>query len=47
LVFGAKDAILVDAQLTNKAAKEFLDWIVAAEKNITHIYVTSDTIRTD
>ncbi|KAH7078415.1 putative metallo-beta-lactamase domain protein [Paraphoma chrysanthemicola] len=40
LIFGDKDAILVDAQLTNEAAKELLDWVVAAGKNITHIYVT-------
>jgi glyoxylase-like metal-dependent hydrolase (beta-lactamase superfamily II) len=40
LLFGSKDTILVDAQLTNEAAKELLEWVVAAEKNITHIYVT-------
>jgi glyoxylase-like metal-dependent hydrolase (beta-lactamase superfamily II) len=40
LIFGATDAVLVDAQLTTEAAKELLDWLVAAEKNITHIYVT-------
>jgi glyoxylase-like metal-dependent hydrolase (beta-lactamase superfamily II) len=40
LIFGDRDAVLVDAQLTEEAAKELVSWVVAADKNITHIYVT-------
>jgi glyoxylase-like metal-dependent hydrolase (beta-lactamase superfamily II) len=37
---GAKDAVLVDAQLTSDALYELLDWVVASGHNITHVYVT-------
>ncbi|KAG5803314.1 hypothetical protein H9Q74_011772 [Fusarium xylarioides] len=40
LIYGDKDAVLVDAQLTSQASNELLDWVVASGKNITHIYVT-------
>jgi glyoxylase-like metal-dependent hydrolase (beta-lactamase superfamily II) len=40
LIFGQKDAVLVDTQLTIAAAKELVDWVVATGKNLTTIYVT-------
>ncbi|KAH6695696.1 beta-lactamase-like protein [Plectosphaerella plurivora] len=40
LIHGAKDAVLVDAQLTSDASRELLDWVVASGYNITHVYVT-------
>jgi glyoxylase-like metal-dependent hydrolase (beta-lactamase superfamily II) len=40
LIYGARDAVLVDAQLTLDASHELLDWVVASGHNITHIYVT-------
>ncbi|KAL5622414.1 hypothetical protein FOBRF1_001664 [Fusarium oxysporum] len=40
LIYGDKDAVLVDAQLTSQASNELLDWVIKSGKNITHIYVT-------
>lgn len=40
LIYGVKDAVLVDAQLTMDASHELLDWVIASGYNITHIYVT-------
>jgi glyoxylase-like metal-dependent hydrolase (beta-lactamase superfamily II) len=40
LIFGQKDAVLVDTQLTIAAAKELVDWVVATGKNLTTIYVS-------
>ncbi|KAM0190635.1 hypothetical protein ACHAPI_009307 [Fusarium lateritium] len=40
LIYGDKDAVLVDAQLTTKASNELLEWVIESGKNITHIYVT-------
>ncbi len=40
LVYGEKDAVLVDTQLTIKAAKELTDWVVASGKNLVAVYVT-------
>lgn len=40
LIYGVKDAVLVDAQLTSEASNELLDWVIASGRNITHVYVT-------
>ncbi|KAH6962013.1 beta-lactamase-like protein [Ilyonectria sp. MPI-CAGE-AT-0026] len=40
LIYGVKDAVLVDAQLTLEASNELLDWVIASGRNITHVYVT-------
>lgn len=40
LIYGTRDAILVDAQLTVEAGQALRDWVLASEKNLTHIYVT-------
>ncbi|KAJ5111646.1 hypothetical protein N7532_002181 [Penicillium argentinense] len=40
LIFGQKDAVLVDTQLTMAAAKELVDWVIATGKNLTTIYVS-------
>ncbi|PQE10711.1 Metallo-beta-lactamase domain protein [Rutstroemia sp. NJR-2017a BBW] len=40
LIFGQRDAVLVDTQLTTAAAKDLLDWVVGTGKNLTTIYVS-------
>jgi glyoxylase-like metal-dependent hydrolase (beta-lactamase superfamily II) len=40
LIYGDKDAVLVDAQLTTKASNELLEWVIESGKNVTYIYVT-------
>lgn len=40
LIYGARDAVLVDAQLTADAGKRLRDWVIASKKNLTHIYIT-------
>lgn len=40
LIYGEKDAVLVDTQLTVQAAKELTDWVIASGRNLTAIYVT-------
>ncbi|PQE05360.1 metallo-beta-lactamase domain protein [Rutstroemia sp. NJR-2017a BBW] len=40
LIFGQRDAVLVDTQLTTAAAKDLLDWVVGTGENLTTIYVS-------
>src|SRR6201993_5633510 len=40
LIYGARDAVLVDTFLTTKQSQTLLDWVVASGKNLTAIYVT-------
>ncbi|OQD77467.1 hypothetical protein PENDEC_c002G06404 [Penicillium decumbens] len=40
MIFGEKDAVLVDTQLTMAAITELVDWVVATGKNLTTIYVS-------
>jgi glyoxylase-like metal-dependent hydrolase (beta-lactamase superfamily II) len=40
LIYGQRDAVLVDTFLSQQQSKELLDWIVASGKNLTIIYVT-------
>src|SRR5689334_24073259 len=40
LIYGIKDAVLVDAYLTTKQATALADWIAAKGKNLTTIYIT-------
>ncbi|KAJ5192204.1 hypothetical protein N7449_008346 [Penicillium cf. viridicatum] len=40
LIYGERDAILVDTQLTVKAAEELTDWVIASGKKLVGIYVT-------
>jgi glyoxylase-like metal-dependent hydrolase (beta-lactamase superfamily II) len=40
LVYGERDAVLVDTFLSEQHSKELVDWIVASGKNLTTIYVT-------
>jgi glyoxylase-like metal-dependent hydrolase (beta-lactamase superfamily II) len=40
LIYGERDAILVDTFLTIDATKQLVDWIAASGKNLTTIYVT-------
>src|ERR1700722_19744597 len=40
LIYGERDAVLVDTFLTDQHSKELLDWIVESGKNLTNIYVT-------
>src|ERR1700720_3705197 len=40
LIYGERDAVLVDPFPTTKQSQTQLDWIVASGKNLTKIYVT-------
>jgi glyoxylase-like metal-dependent hydrolase (beta-lactamase superfamily II) len=40
LIFGQRDAVLVDAFLTIKQAAALAEWVAASGKNLTTIYVT-------
>src|ERR1700704_1812280 len=40
LIYGERDAILVDTFLSEQHSKELLDWVVESGKNLTTIYVT-------
>ena len=40
LIYGKRDAVLVDAFMTVKQADDLVDWIAASGKNLTTIYIT-------
>ena len=40
LIFGERDAVLVDTFLTTEQSQTLLDWVVASGKNLTAIYIT-------
>jgi glyoxylase-like metal-dependent hydrolase (beta-lactamase superfamily II) len=40
LIYGARDAVLVDAFMTVKQAKALADWVAAKGRNLTTIYIT-------
>src|SRR6266478_4616660 len=40
LIYGKRDAVLVDAFITIEQADALVDWIAASGKNLTTIYVT-------
>ena len=40
LLYGERDAVLVDTFLSVQHSKELVDWVVESGKNLTHIYVT-------
>jgi glyoxylase-like metal-dependent hydrolase (beta-lactamase superfamily II) len=40
LIYGARDAILVDTFLTTEQTQILLDWVTAKDKNLTAIYIT-------
>lgn len=40
LIYGQRDAVLVDTFLTEQHSKELVDWVVKSGKNLTTIYVT-------
>jgi len=40
LIYGMRDAVLVDAFLTVKQANALADWVAARDKNLTTIYIT-------
>ena len=40
LIYGKRDAVLVDTFLTTGQSQTLLDWVVASGKNLTAIYVT-------
>ena len=40
LIYGMRDAVLVDAFLTAKQANALADWVAARGKNLTTIYIT-------
>lgn len=40
LIYGDRDAVLVDTQLTSEAANDLANWVQATGKNLAAIYVT-------
>ena len=40
LIYGKKDAMLVDTPITIEQTNELIDWIAASGKNLTTIYIT-------
>jgi glyoxylase-like metal-dependent hydrolase (beta-lactamase superfamily II) len=40
LIYGDKDAVLVDAYMTTKQASALADWVASKGKNLTTIYIT-------
>lgn len=40
LIYGERDAVLVDTQLTIEAARDLTDFVVASGKNLAAIYIT-------
>jgi glyoxylase-like metal-dependent hydrolase (beta-lactamase superfamily II) len=40
LIYGKRDAVLVDAFMTVKQAAALVDWVAASGKNLTTIYIT-------
>lgn len=40
LIYGKRDAVLVDAPITTEQAYALVDWVAASGKNLTTIYVT-------
>jgi glyoxylase-like metal-dependent hydrolase (beta-lactamase superfamily II) len=40
LIYGRRDAVLVDTFLTAAHAKELIDWVAASGKNLVTIYIT-------
>jgi len=40
LIYGERDAVLVDTFLTSEQSQTLLDWVVASGKNLTKIYIT-------
>ncbi|HEX2471231.1 MAG TPA: hypothetical protein VHJ59_00635 [Nitrososphaera sp.] len=39
LIYGKRDAVLVDALMTVKQADDLVDWVAASGKNLTTIYI--------
>src|SRR4029077_9188564 len=40
LIYGDRDAVLVDTFLSEQHSRELLDWVVQSGKNLTTIYIT-------
>src|ERR1700755_1875162 len=40
LIFGARDAVLVDALMTGREATVLADWVVLHDRRLTTIYIT-------
>ena len=40
LIYGSRDAVLVDAFMTVKQANSLADWVATKGKNLTTIYIT-------
>src|ERR1700736_6250340 len=40
LIYGERDAVLVDTFLSEQHSKDLVDWVVGSGKNLTTIYVT-------
>ena len=40
LIYGSRDAVLVDTFMTTKQANDLADWVASKNKNLTTIYIT-------
>jgi glyoxylase-like metal-dependent hydrolase (beta-lactamase superfamily II) len=40
LIYGKRDAVLVDTFITVEQSKELVNWVAASGKNLTTIYIT-------
>src|ERR1700733_11531134 len=40
LIYGRRDAVLVDTFMTTKQANDLADWVASKNKNLTTIYIT-------
>lgn len=40
LIYGRKDAVLVDAYMTARQANDLADWVASKHRNLTTIYIT-------
>jgi glyoxylase-like metal-dependent hydrolase (beta-lactamase superfamily II) len=40
LIYGKREAVLVDTFLTTKQSADLLNWVVASGKNLSAIYIT-------
>jgi glyoxylase-like metal-dependent hydrolase (beta-lactamase superfamily II) len=40
LIYGQRDAVLIDTFLSEQHSKELVDWVVESDKNLTTVYIT-------
>lgn len=40
LIYGQRDAVLVDTFLSEQQSRELVDWVAESDKNLTTVYIT-------